>query len=194
MRKVQQLDILGADRLEILGRRSDRLDALSRGPDKQDRGSDLDYNSDNKSDQPASNIEIDISSMESNSEVSNRSKIRDYRICLRMLTARVARIGIYNCRIDTLVATESSQASNLTSSSLFLHQSAGDSTIGCDNVRFAHCGSPLPRPDMSHQSNITTGAEHLPVITATQSSSLSSRPPYSILDVPHSESRQSSRL
>ena len=60
--------------MEILGRRSDRLDAFSRGPDKLDRGSDLDYNSDNRSEQPASNIEIDISSMESNSEVSNRSK------------------------------------------------------------------------------------------------------------------------
>ena len=53
--------------MEILGRRSDRLDSFSRGPDKLDGGSDdLDY----RSDQPASNIEIDISSMESNSEVS----------------------------------------------------------------------------------------------------------------------------
>ena len=61
------LDILGQDRMEILGRRSDRLDSFSRGPDKLDGGSDdLDY----RSDQPASNIEIDISSMESNSEVS----------------------------------------------------------------------------------------------------------------------------
>ena len=79
MRKAQALensglDILGPGRMEILGRRSDRLDAFSRGPDKLDRGSDLDYNSDNRSEQPASNIEIDISSMESNSEVSNRSK------------------------------------------------------------------------------------------------------------------------
>lgn len=80
MRKVQALensglDILGPGRMEILGRRSDRLDAFSRGPDKLDRGSDLDYNSDNRSEQPASNIEIDISSMESNSEMESDSGI-----------------------------------------------------------------------------------------------------------------------
>ena len=99
MRKIQALenaglDILGPDRLEILGRRSDRLDAYSRGPDKLDRGSDLDYNSDNRSEQPASNIEIDISSMESNSEVSNsRSKTNQ---TTDLPTLRQAWLGICN--------------------------------------------------------------------------------------------------
>ena len=64
------VSILGGDRLDILGRRSDMLDAYSRGPDKVERG-ELDTASDDRSEQPASNIEIDISSMEYSSEVSN---------------------------------------------------------------------------------------------------------------------------
>ena len=87
------LDILGQDRMEILGRRSDRLDSFSRGPDKLDGGSDdLDY----RSDQPASNIEIDISSMESNSEVSKTPHTAQM-VC-QDAAMRGASIGIYNWR------------------------------------------------------------------------------------------------
>jgi len=79
MRKIQSLEkgvvsILGGDRLDILGRRSDMLDAYSRGPDKVERG-ELDTASDDRSEQPASNIEIDISSMEYSSEMESDSGI-----------------------------------------------------------------------------------------------------------------------